>query len=334
MRCEIGLRGGGPARGGDAGQRLQERVGETTLERARAFGFADAARPGGAEPTGRGFGRGPRPKPVGEFHSRAPLSAAPPSSSAVRPSPKRRIVSPSPQRRGDPAHRFLKAETNEVVPASVRAALRVLVACDDQSLRRAGHRNIQKAPVFAGLGFAPFRPRPSDGFAVLRRLSAPGEERRIVRLGGSKPQKLRVVTPVGRPAGVGQKDDRGFEPLACVDREHADAVAFGLHVALDRRVGRPRPRPGTGSATALRSARGRAPGREIRRSGPPRRARAAKAAPSVPRPRREAGRRRRRASASSPARARSRAAAPPPARVRRLRRRARRRAVLFGSPRG
>ena len=54
--------------------------------------------------------------------------------------------------------------------------------------------------------------------------------------GGREPQKLRIVTPVGRPARVGQEDDRGFEPLAGMDRQHADAVAFGLHVALDRGV--------------------------------------------------------------------------------------------------
>ena len=138
---------------------------------------------------------------------------------------------------GGPAHRFLEAETNEIVPAPFRGASHAFVACDDQSLRRAGHRNIQKAPVFAGLGIAPFRPRSGDGFAVLRRLSAPAEQRRVAGRGGSKPQQLRVVTSVGRPARVGQKDDRGFEPLAGMDRKNAHAVAFGLHVALDRRVG-------------------------------------------------------------------------------------------------
>ncbi len=46
------------------------------------------------------------------------------------------------------------------------------------------------------------------------------------------------MAPVGRPARVGQKDDRRLEALARMDGQHPHALAFGLHVALDRRVGR------------------------------------------------------------------------------------------------
>ena len=190
----------------DAGQNLQERVGEPSLD-ARARFRALASRARAAAETGR-FRRSLRPRASrGGAPSAAGCGVSPPSS-ARRPSPKRRIVSALFQGAGASVIEAPRPTSTRSYQQPSRSAFRRLVAGDDEPLRRAGHRDIEQAPVFARLGLAPLGPRARDGFAVLRRLPAPGEERRVARVGGREAQELRVVSAVGRAAGVGQEDDR------------------------------------------------------------------------------------------------------------------------------
>ena len=109
-----------------------------------------------------------------------------PQSSARRPSPNRRIVSAAAKRRRRFDERIGKARMDEIVPAIGRAALRGLIAGDDEALSRAGHGDIEQAAMFARLSLARLGPRGGDRVGVLGRLPGPGQDRRIARPSATK----------------------------------------------------------------------------------------------------------------------------------------------------
>ena len=137
------------------------------------------------------------------------------------------------ERRGRLGEFIGEARMDQIVPAVGRPGFGALIARDNEALSRAGHRDIEQAPVLAGLSRARLDPRGGDRVGVLRRPLGPGEERRLRRLRRREAHQLGLEPRVEGGAGVRQKDDRRLEPLAGVDGQHPHPFALDLHVALD-----------------------------------------------------------------------------------------------------
>ena len=107
-------------------------------------------------------------------------------------------------------------------------------AADDEPVCGARHADIEQAAIFRfRLRFdcliARFRQR-DPGLAIgLPEIAG-------TRIGGFDPHDLRPVLPViGRCAGIDQKDNRRFQSLGGVYRDHPDFVALHVDFALDLR---------------------------------------------------------------------------------------------------
>ena len=65
------------------------------------------------------------------------------------------------------AQQLGKPRMDEIVPAIGRPAFGGLIAGDDEALSRAGHGDVEQAPMLAGLSLARLRPRGRDRVGVL-----------------------------------------------------------------------------------------------------------------------------------------------------------------------
>ena len=132
----------------------------------------------------------------------------------------------------------LQALQYKIVPAALRPLFRFNPA-DDQSLGRARHRDIEQPPVFVSCFRARVETRVVHRPDIFLLASRPNE-RCCASLRRQRKQRRRMMA--FRPGrGVGEKDDRRFEPLGPVHRHDAHFVARHLHIALDLGFGCPQP---------------------------------------------------------------------------------------------
>ena len=115
---------------------------------------------------------------------------------------------------------------NEIVPAACRPLPFAFGAADDQPVGGSCHRHVEQSPIFVfGLGQRDL-PRGRDRGSIVRLPSRPDRPR------AANGQEARVPRSGGRRHGIGENDDRRFQPLGAVHGHDPHLVAGDLHVAL------------------------------------------------------------------------------------------------------
>ena len=125
----------------------------------------------------------------------------------------------------------MERPANQIVPAAFRPLGPPVGAADDQPVGGARHGDVEQAAVFV-LGFA------------LRGIAGRGDARHVVLLASrpdhgaaGKLEQPRRFRPGRRRRGVGENDDRRFQPLGAVHGHDAHFVAGDFHVAFDFGLG-------------------------------------------------------------------------------------------------